>query len=149
MQIRNTLRFGDSDGGDNHLVAPEDETEHSWRRQVVRIEKNKSTVRNKRLRSDGRKVEKLQQEDAETARCRIARIEEENGGVPPGLTTGLGHVRHSLPFIGVEQRWWSTVMRGARTLRPQNLVTACAYPQISLPCGCRPMLLLDCFQNHR
>ncbi len=65
----------------------------------------------------GRKVEKSKVEkdanieNVEIRRYRIARIEEENGGVPPGLATGLGRIRHSLPLF-VEQRWWSAAMRG-------------------------------------
>ena len=72
---------------------------------------------------------------------------KENGGVRPGLASGLGRIRHSLPLIGVEQRWVVTVGRIERaerkTLRPQNLVMACAYSQFSFPCRCsRPMLFL-------
>ena len=35
---------------------------------------------------------------------------KENGGVRPGLASGLGRIRHSLPLIGAEQRWWSAVL---------------------------------------
>ena len=36
---------------------------------------------------------------------------KENGGVRPGLASGLGRIRHSLPLIGAEQRWVLTVGR--------------------------------------
>ena len=62
VQIQNTLEFSDSDGGDNHLVAPEDKIVHSWRQQVVGIEKDKLKVRNERLRSEGR-VEKVEKDE--------------------------------------------------------------------------------------
>ena len=36
---------------------------------------------------------------------------KENGGVRPGLASGLGRIRYSLPLIGAEQRWVLTVGR--------------------------------------
>ena len=54
----------------------------------------------------------------------------------------------SRPFVGVEQYWWSLQRcdAGSRTLRPQNLVIACVYPNshchpdvdVDL-CSCLPM----------
>ena len=99
---------------------------------MFRIEKNKPMARNEWWWSAGRKSQKV-----ETGRYRIARIKEENGGVPPVLATGLGHVWHSLPFVGVEQRWWSAAMRGgkhcARKIRWQ--LVAVPYSHVD-PCSC-------------
>ena len=38
----------------------------------------------------------------------------ENGGVRPGLASGLGRIRHSLPLIGAEQRWWFAMLTVGR-----------------------------------
>ena len=65
-----------------------------------------------------------------------------------GLAAGLCWIRYSL--YGVEQRCWSAV--GRNTMRPQNLVMACAYSQFLFPYRCRSMLFLShrykvCFRH--
>ena len=122
---------------------------HSWRRQVV----SKRMSRRWGMSGGGRHAQKNQKsrkalQDIEHSKSQ--KSSKENGGVRPGLATGLGWIRHSLPLIGAEQRWahgrvdWA----GRKTLRPQNLVVACGYSQFSFPCRCSPMLFLG-FQNHR
>ena len=35
---------------------------------------------------------------------------KENGGVRPGLASGLGRIWHSVPLIDVKRRWWSAML---------------------------------------
>ena len=61
------------------------------------------------------KSRKVKKEMLKTAHSKAQDLTNENGGVPPGLATGLGHIRLSLPFVGVEQRWWSAAaVRGGK-----------------------------------
>ena len=62
------------------------------------------------------------------------------------LATWLNPIWLSRPFVGVEQSWWSLQRcdAGSRTLRPQNLVIACVYPNPHChpdvdPCSCLPI----------
>ena len=86
-------------------------------------------MRNERLRlEDLKKSKKLQ---VRRCRNRVIFNRKENGGVPSSLAVGLGHVRYSLLFVGVEQRWRFIAMQGgeycARRIRWQLVIVPYSY----------------------